>query len=302
MGGALGAVGQIAGALGGGGGGGDVQLIDPAFIGAARDQSLDFLDQALRSAIPYAEYFTEKAIGEQRRQFDLSRSDVREYYERAMAQTAPYREAGFQALDTLQDTLGMSRLESGSSAMYHAMENKAKQDAARRQMRMSAADTAAKLRMNPDEAFKFVQTATYGTNPTGLMKEINRFDNGPRQRLDSTPTTAKSRGEGKPVGGDMGPFGSISNDRLDVTPNVVGWTRGGRANYADVTDNDYSGLLGATSQRFDVDPRLEFQRAAMNIMPDLQAARNNMSSRQSTLARLGQTGFSHIPAAARNVR
>ena len=304
MGSALGAIGSIAGAFGGGGGGGGgkAQMVDPAFIEAARDHSLDFLDQALRSAIPYSEYFTEKAINEQRRQFELSRSDVREYYERAQAQTAPYREAGFQALDTLQDTLGMSRLESGSSAMYHSMENQAKQDAARRQMRMAAAQTAQKMGMPADEAFKFVQTATYGGNTPGLMREIANYGDPTRRPLDSTKTTQKGLGKGKPIGGKMGMFGSITGDRADVSGLTNGWTRGNQANYQDITDNSYSGLLGATSNRFDVSPVAEFTRNAMNIMPDLQAARNNMSSRQSALARLGQTGYSHIPAVSRDVR
>jgi hypothetical protein len=270
MGAAAGAIGAIAsgvGSLVGGSGGGE--QIDTAFIDEAKSEALSFLDDSLRAALPYSESFTERALSAQREQFALARGDIKEYYELSQAQTAPYREAGYQALDTLQDTLGMARLSSGSSAMAHAMENRAKEKAARSRMQQSAITTAQQLGMSPEDQMKFVQSATYGGNLPGLTRALQQY---------------QLAGGGSPQGGLSATQAPLPHE---IDPNLPPSDRLART-------NPYQNMLSASGGRFDSDPTASFLNTALPLSQELARASNNMSSRQRVLANLGQTGYSHL--------
>ncbi len=166
-----------------GGGGGDEEgkegqkgagFIDFDAMGYA-DRSNQMLDEALRGAIPYYAFFNQKAIDEQRRQFDLGRNDIKEYFERSQAMLAPYKEAGYQALDTFQDTLGLARNSAGSSAMAKALENQAKVDSARANMRTAADQFLGTLNLSPEDYYRMSQGMTYANNMPGLMQGMSEF-------------------------------------------------------------------------------------------------------------------------------
>lgn len=255
-------------------GGGD---IDTGFIDQAKGEALGFLDTALRTAVPYSEFFTEKALEAQREQFQLARSDTEKYYEIAQAQTAPYREAGFQALDTLQDTLGMSRLDSGSSAMYHAMENKAKMDAARREKSYAVQKLVNDLNINPEDAYKLMQSGTYGSNYPGLMETVSQF-----------------------AAGGMTPFKDqvhpLKATKGSVTPGEAGVGGEGELSYGGggIASHSYQDMLDATQARFSPNPLSTFTADMLPLSAEYNRARQNLSSRQRTLAQLGKTGYSHL--------
>ncbi len=170
------------GGLLGGGGAGEIDFDAREYA----DEANSFLDDALRTAIPISEAFTTRAISEVQRQFDIGRSDLKEYNALAQAQGAPYREAGYQALDMYQDTLGMPRLSSGSSAMAKALENKAKQQGAQRQLQSAASQFASQTNLPPAEQLKLSQMAQ-GGNSFALTNYLQNF-------LGQDPGTLKGPG------------------------------------------------------------------------------------------------------------
>lgn len=234
-----------------------------------------YLDQALRTALPYTEFFTQRAIDNMNRMFDISRSDVQKYYELSQAQTAPYREAGFQALDSLQDTLGIARPKSGSSAMYHAMENKAKEDALRRRMAAEATQTARDMDMSPQAAQNFIAAARYGTNPAGLNTALREYASSAYPRdfgLRATDSLFRDRGDPREEGADPGTYEEFREP------------------------NAYNDLLRQTFNRYN--PRsqaMDFATRTSELGSELMRAIQSQSSRQRALANLGaRTGYSHL--------
>lgn len=270
---AIGGIASIAGSAlggsGGGEGGGEGGEEGMEIVEEFEEEAQGFLDTMLRNAIPYSEFFTQKAVDEMNAKFDQARNDTREYYERSLAFTAPYREAGYQALDTLQDTLGIARPGSGSSAMAHAQENKAKEQAIRRSMATQAANTASQMGMPAEDRYKFIQAAQHGSNLLGLQRALQQYElQGGGNRVDNTlRATVAPAGEGEEPG-----------------------------------TNDYSNLLEATSNRFNSsDPRADFMNRAMPLNSDLMRMINSQSSAQRALANTANTGYSHIKPAKKDV-
>lgn len=281
--GAIGAIGSIAGGLGGGGGGGGGGGEEGfAIVDEFENEAQGYLENALRAAIPYTESFTYQAIDVQRemlkRQLDMleyarktSREDIKEYYERAQAMTAPYREAGYNAFDQLQDTLGMARPESGSSAMYHAMENKAKERSAQNRMGIEAARTAEKLGMDPDSAYKYMQQAVHGGNLLGLkqgLKEwaVSNYKEPDAKKVYGSPVTARA--------GEDGEAGE--NPWADV----ISGSRSSLEDFINRTPPPSSDSIIA-----------DFMRTGLPINRDFMNARNSLTSSQRSLAQLGNTGY-----------
>lgn len=106
------------------------------------DEANGLLDRALNSAIPYSEGYTKKAITRAEQAQKQSRADSEAGFQRSQALSAPYRAAGYMALDDYMDTLTLSRPEMGSLKLATALESNAKRDAALKQL--SLAERAAK--------------------------------------------------------------------------------------------------------------------------------------------------------------
>lgn len=280
------AAGAISSGIGGGGGGGLGDAM--AIVDEFESEGQGYLSNALRSAIPYTEMFSYQAIETQRemlnRQLDAlemaqkqSREDTKEYYERGQAMTAPYREAGYQAFDTLQDILGMARPESGSSAMYHAMENQAKERANRARMGIQAARTAKDLKMNPRDAFKFQQAAMFGNNLPGLTTALNEYD---IRR------------------------GGMAGDRRAVYGSPITGQEGGENPWADVVGNSRAGLgqfINRNPSPTGVQHIADFSTEALPINRDLMRALYAQTGSQRSLSQLGNTGYGNITPVSRAV-
>ena len=272
-----------------GGGGGDAIQIDDKFIGEAKNESLAYLDQALRYSMPYSEYFTQKAIDSQKEQFAIARQDAKQYWDIGQAQTAPYREAGYQALDMVQDMLGMPRLSSGSGAMAHAMENKAKADAARADLQRQALQLTSQMNVSPEQAYQISQVAANGGNMSGFMRSMQQMQlANPGLFKDQSVTSTRNPNEGSMSSGTMDSMvdGIKGNGGLAGQP----FKQGG-----------YDNILAATSARFNPTPLMDFMAGAVPSYQALASAENNMSSTARTLAQLGTTGYSQLPVVSRDV-
>lgn len=236
-----------------------------------------YLDIMLRNAIPYSEFFTKLAIDNMNAMFDRARNDTREYYERSLAFTAPYREAGYQALDTFQDTLGIARPAAGSSAMAHAQENKAKEQALRRSMATEAALTASRMGMNSEDRYKFIQAARHGSNLLGLQRALQQYDLTTKRDIPDSVLRATDS-----IFQEEGEDGETTDS---------------------IRPNNYANILEATSQRFgpSQNARGDFISRAMPINADLMRMINSQSSEQRALANTANTGYSHIRPVVRDV-
>ena len=115
------------------GGGGDVEEIDTDVNGAV-NRANDFLNNALLIGLPYSEQFTRQAVEAQQMAEKQSRADQESGFQRAQGLQAPYRLAGYQALDSYLDTLTQARPEMGSFKLANALESNAKRDQALSQM------------------------------------------------------------------------------------------------------------------------------------------------------------------------
>lgn len=100
------------------------------------EQANELLDKALGSAIPYSESYTSQAIEAQEYALQTARNDAEAAFQRAQGLSAPYRAAGYMALDTYMDTLTLARPEMGSLKLATALESNAKRDAALEQLRL----------------------------------------------------------------------------------------------------------------------------------------------------------------------
>jgi hypothetical protein len=151
------------------------------------------------------------------------------------------------------------------------MENKAKEDAARKQMQMAASQFATRMKMDPKDAMRFINSATYGNNFPGLMQALDQYK---AQGFRPEPPKLEAS--------QLTPFGE-HGDKLN--PN-----------------NDYGNLLQDTAERFYTDPYSEFTAAALPLSEDVRRAYNLMSSKQRNLATLGQTGYSHLTPTVMDIK
>lgn len=112
-----------------------------------------YLTDALALGLPYSERFNKQAIEAQKQATEQARSDLNTGFERSQALGAPYRLAGYQALDSYMDTLTLARPEMGSFKLATALDNTAKREAALTEL---GADVSNVQKYNP---------FTYGVNP-----------------------------------------------------------------------------------------------------------------------------------------
>jgi hypothetical protein len=108
----------------GGGGGADTD------VDGAVNKANGYLQDALTLGLPYSENFTKQAIQAQQQAQNLARNDAEGGFQRSQGLNAPYRLAGYQALDSYMDTLTMARPEMGSFKLANALESAAHRDQA----------------------------------------------------------------------------------------------------------------------------------------------------------------------------
>ena len=130
MGEAIGMVSQVAGLMGSFGGGGEGGGGQQSRLGEAATASNQILQNALMQALPYSEGFTREAMDELRRSEKQARIDQEAGFQRMQGLTAPYRAAGYMALDDYLDTLSIARPEMGSLKLATALESAAKREQA----------------------------------------------------------------------------------------------------------------------------------------------------------------------------
>lgn len=98
------------------------------------DSANSYLDRALSSAIPYSEGYTDQAIQYAERANQQARADTEAGFQRSQGLSAPYRAAGYMALDDYLDTLTIARPEMGSLKLATALESAAKREQALSQL------------------------------------------------------------------------------------------------------------------------------------------------------------------------
>lgn len=104
------------------------------------EQANDILGDALEAAIPYSEGYTNEAINVQKKALQDARIEAEASFQRAQGLSAPYRLAGYQALDQYMDTLTVARPEMGSFKLATSLENQAMKDAAEQRVKNLAGD------------------------------------------------------------------------------------------------------------------------------------------------------------------
>lgn len=254
--------------LGGGGGAGE---IDTSFIGEFASQANQILDDVLRAALPYAEFFTNKAIEASEDKFNTGIRELQKYYELGQAETAPYREGGYQAFDMYQDTLGMPRPAGGSSRLAAAQKALAKEQAAKQAMAAQASKMVSKMSIPVDQKMQIIRAATEGGNFEGLMQSLREFSIMNPNAFDRGSLSATA---GNPNGTSHLP-GAMAAD-----PN---------------RENPYNDVLSNTFNSFTPPNVLNnFLLSAMPIGDQLRRSRNSMTSSQRSLANSVNTGFPGI--------
>ena len=295
------------------GGGGD---IDTGFVTQAKNEAIGFLDKALRAAIPYSELYTKAAIDVQRQMIDvqrdtakeqilaltkysdLSRADQKEYYERGMAMGAPYREAGYRALDNMQDILGMARPSSGSSALAKALEDQAKRQSSRSQLQASGRDLLSRLNLSPNDRQNALYAMTAGNNPMGIAKALSYLQakpTDPSYDPQFSPARLTQAGDYGASGSGGGSTGGSSGGGGDwQTSPVLGQS------YQSLFDNtnanvlasykDLQGINAPISQMFG-DPIANYAMQAYPQYQSLQQSTAGLNPATRSLLSASATGF-----------
>lgn len=99
-----------------------------------------YLTDALQMGLPYSERFTQQAIDALNKAQEKAQSQLEQGFQRNQALNAPYRLAGYTALDSYMDTLSMARPEMGSYKLATALENTADREAALKELGQDVSD------------------------------------------------------------------------------------------------------------------------------------------------------------------
>jgi hypothetical protein len=148
----------------------------------------EVLDRALEQAIPYSERGTQFAIEALKNFYTQSRKDVMEAEGRAridfekghglaQARLKPFAEAGYGAMDTYQDILGLPRFAAGSSAVAAAGEMKARQQAALQALSnqgMAMVDSLGD-KISGQDKMNLIHSIQSGGNPMGIMTALREM-------------------------------------------------------------------------------------------------------------------------------
>ena len=81
------------------------------------------LQNALTQGLQYSKQYSQQAVDALQGAQQQSRADMQQGFERGQALTAPQRLAGYTALDTYQDMLGLARPVGGSFQLASGLEN-----------------------------------------------------------------------------------------------------------------------------------------------------------------------------------
>jgi hypothetical protein len=230
IGGAAALGGSLLSSSGGGGGEGEAAMIEfdsTAFASSANE----VLDRALEQAIPYSERGTQFAIEALKNFYTQSRKDVMEAEGRAridfekghglaQAKLKPFAEAGYGALDTYQDILGLPRFAAGSSAVAAAGEMKAKQEAARQALTnqgMSMMDSLGN-KISGQDKMNLMSSIQSGGNPMGIMRALEQMGiTGAQDRFRTDFTNP----ELKTLGGQIDEEGGLTGEQRGI-PSILG--------------------------------------------------------------------------------
>lgn len=211
----LGAASSMGGGGGGegGGGGGPIEFHAEEYANIANS----ILDKALTMAIPYSEKATQFGIEALKNFYQQSRNDTFDYenkaridlldyeskarndyqknFDIAQAKLEPYVQAGYGALDTYQDMLGLSRPGAGAAAMAQGRELKAGRDAARRELQQQGSKLMASLPdLSPSDRTNLAAMINTGGNPAHILEALQQI--GITQGSTSRPqTSARSKYE-----------------------------------------------------------------------------------------------------------
>lgn len=314
----------MGGGKGGGGGGDDEIKIDfdaEPYI----NRSILELDDALRAALPYTEGYMYESIATQKEaqreaqlqlklSSDLARADIKEYFERAMAYGAPYREAGYKALDSLQDILGQPRMAMGSSALAKALENDAKIKGAREQMAANGRDLANRLDLSPQDRQNLLYMTAAGLNPMGIQQALSEIGAqpitraGPREIKATAgeaqgPTDISNRGKGRSGGSGGTPGVEFNMDPFNpsLRANIPGLFGNRGGNNGDPRQNPYNDMyknsnatlqsLYDMTQRLALNPVTQYVGSSMGPYSQMTQAQNNMSPDLYSALRAVQSGY-----------
>jgi hypothetical protein len=142
------------------------------------NQANDILDKALERALPYSEMYSQMAEKDLRRVEADAKNQLEKYWEISQAQTAPYREAGYRALDQYQDTLGMYRPAVSSSQMAHIQENMAKKQGAMKEREQAVSSWLDQYDMKPAERANALNAIVNSSNPQGIIQGLDNWMQG----------------------------------------------------------------------------------------------------------------------------
>lgn len=141
------------------------------------EQGIRFGEDQLDKGIGYNENQTKAAIGELKTNIETGKAELREGFNRYQALNAPYRQASYQALDGLMDSMGMARPNVSSADMAKSLDAKAVQRGAEDRLRASGIGLLNQLPANLDPNIKQqIQYAVMsGANPSTVAAQLQRI-------------------------------------------------------------------------------------------------------------------------------
>jgi hypothetical protein len=222
---------------------GSSDQVDTSFIQGQEDQAIGYLNQGLQAALPYSEMFTQESINMQQQALSaqmalaqqqltseqenaqIANADIQNYYQQGMALGQPYRQAGYQALDKLNQIVGNQTPQGGSAALVQALTQQAQQQGAQQTLGAQGAALASSLNLSPQNKAMLMQGTAFGANPLAVQQQLQNMNAQPYPLLspNSGQTPQYSGAQALPNATAMamnGVMGGQSGQGLQPVPGV----------------------------------------------------------------------------------